>query len=182
MEKHKLIGALVVLALVAGLGLTIWTSRDTRNSPTAAAVTEGFNSYEEMMAAHHPESAAQASDSEGCGGVVSGPAAASFAGQASEYGIIYDQAGYEQLLKAANIRLSAEQTKLIVGLDVAIPCCGFRTLQASGNCECGHHVALYNLATILASKGYARDQIQSEIDKWKQVFFPEGSDGNTGGC
>ncbi len=209
MESNKVIGIVVALVLVAALLLTIVFARQKTVagavSSTEPMSSEGFSSYEEMMAAHHPEQSKAAQnqgfnsyeemmaahhggsqgggDSAGCGGVAEGSVKAEFAGQTSDYGVTYDDAGYQKLLGyAKSINLDAAQTKLIVGLDVQIPCCGFKTLQASGNCECGHHVALYGLAKLLASKGYTSDQIQSEIDKWKQVFYPAGSDSGAGGC
>ncbi len=147
-----------------------------------AAQNQGFNSYEEMMAAHHGGSEG-GSDSSGCGGVATGSAQAEFAGQSSDYGVTYDDAGYQKLLGyAKSINLDAAQTKLIVGLDIQIPCCGVKTLQASNNCECGHHVSMFGLAKLLASKGYDRNEIQSELDKWKLVFYPAGASSGTGDC
>jgi len=143
---------------------------------------QGFNSYEEMMEAHHGGNA----DSSGVGGcgpeVNSHDAPVSGTGEKLEYGLTYDQAGYNQLLGyAKSINLDNEQTNKIVGLNVEIPCCGFKTLQAEGNCECGHHVAMYGLAKLLVSKGYSRDKIQVELNKWGQLFYPNGNPG-TGGC
>ncbi len=203
--KQKIIGLLVVFALIVALSFTIMLAKPKSATGAAASMSsEGFDSYEEMMAAHHPEQtnqmssegfssyeemmaahhggATSGSDSAGCGGVAEGVGKNIYEGQTSDYGITYDNAGYQQLLSdAKNIALDAEKTKLIVGLNIEIPCCGVKTLQASGNCECGHHVAMHGLAKLMASKGYAREQIQSELNKWKIVFYPEGSSG-TGGC
>ena len=192
MENNKIIGILVMFALIIALGFTIVFAG--RNKTITGAVSagsssmssEGFSSNEEMMAAHHPNQAQKSSDSTGsCGGVAenSNGVSQKFAGEKSAYGITYDNAGYEQLLDAAkNVKLSSEQTKLIVGFDVQMPCCEFKMLQASGNCECGHHVALYGLSKLLVSQGYAHEQIQSEINKWKLVFYPAGSSSSAGGC
>ncbi len=144
--------------------------------------SQGFNSYEEMMEAHHGGSEA----STGVGGCGQEPAPHDSAivgtGEKSNYDVTYDQAGYNLLLGyAKSVNLNSEQTKKIVGLNAEIPCCGFKTLQAEGNCECGHHVALYGLAKLLASKNYSRENIQMEMDKWKQIFYPNGNPG-TGGC
>lgn len=185
MESRNVIGIGLVALFAALLVVSVvWVAKPASTAAPTGMSTDGFSSYEEMMAAHHGGGAAQASSEGGCGGVPQPHEGVSAtAGAMSEYGITYDNAGYEQLLKAAkDVSLSAEQTSTIVGLDVQIPCCGFTTLQASGNCECGHHVALYGLAKLLASKGYDRAKIQDEINKWKPVFYPEGSSGNTGGC
>ncbi len=148
--------------------------------PTGSAIAnqnQGFSSYEEMMAAHHgPQSSGG-----GCGFSEEGVPSSSKVGGVSEYGISYDQKGYDELLKYAVLSLDATQTSKVVGLDVSIPCCGFSKLQASGNCECGHHTALFGLAKLLASKGYEKQAIQSEIDRWKEIFYPNGAAG-TGGC
>lgn len=191
METKKLVMIIVGVA-IAGLlvfsGMLIGKSNST---PTGAATTsmsssgmssEGFSSTEEMMEAHHGKQSA--SSSGGCGGVAeSSSSTAEFIGQESEYGVTYDDEGYAKLVEAVTtIELSTEQTKTIVGLDVQLSCCGFKTLQESGNCQCGHHVALYGLAKLMTSKGYDSDQIQIEIDKWKEVFFPNNGAGNTGGC
>ncbi len=99
-----------------------------------------------------------------------------------------DERGYQMLVQAdSQIQLSDEQMKNYVGLNAYIPCCGFQTLQAQGNCQCGHHVALSGLAKYMASQGYTREQIQAEMDNWKVVFYPEmanepSSGGGLGGC
>jgi len=46
----------------------------------------------------------------------------------------------------------------------------------------GHHVALVGLAKLLASKGYDKDEIQKEIDVWKNIFYPNGVDSGAGAC
>ncbi|MBI4155334.1 hypothetical protein HY498_04580 [Candidatus Woesearchaeota archaeon] len=181
----KRTGVSIVVVLVAILVFSVyWISKpkDVEITGAAAGPYQGFNSYEEMMEAHHGKDAGQ-----GVGGcdqeaALSHDLPVIGTGDKSEYGVTYDQAGYNQLMGyAQSIQLNSEQTKNIVGLNVEIPCCGFRTLQAKDNCECGHHIALYGLAKLLSSKNYSREQIQSEIDKWKSVFFPNGQ-GNTGGC
>lgn len=98
------------------------------------------------------------------------------------YGIPFSEEGYQQLLGYdKTIRLTDPQMKNYVGLDVEMECCGFKTLQAKGNCQCGHHIALSGLAKYLISKGYTREQVQSEINTWKNVFFGD-SGGDMGGC
>jgi len=198
-DGNKAIGVVVVFGLLIALSFTIiyagrglgsiaGTGAAIVNANTADASDhnmDGFSSYDEMMKAHHPDQAAGGSADGGCGGVPTGghdsPVVGS--GEMSSYGITYDNAGYEKLLEAAKtVNLDKEQTKQIVGRNIELSCCGVKTLQARGNCECGHHVALFGLAKLLASKGYAANDIQSEIDKWKLVFFPEGGSGNTGGC
>lgn len=101
----------------------------------------------------------------------------------TDYGISMDKNGYEVLLGYDNsITLNANQMKNYVGLNIALPCCGVKTLIAKGNCQCGHHVAMSGLAKFLAQKGYTKDQIQVELDKWKLVFYPQNKAGNTGAC
>lgn len=95
-----------------------------------------------------------------------------------QYGVEYSEAGYQQLLQYdSSIRLDSVQMRNYLGLDVEMPCCGFKTLQAVGNCGCGHHIALSGLAKLMASKGYSKAEIQSEIDTWKDVFYPGGAPG-----
>lgn len=184
MNKNVLGGAIVVVLLALLVGTVVFAGR----SPTGQASAgqgdyDGYDSYEAMMQAHHGGGASTAGASEdGCGGVSTGTGKASFAGEMSPYGITYDDAGYQQLLAAEkSITLNAAQTKTIVGLDILLPCCGVATLQAKDNCQCGHHVAMFGLAKMLATQGYSRDQIQDELDKWKEVFYPGGATG-TGGC
>lgn len=144
---------------------------------------QGYNTYEEMMAAHHGPQAAKGSE-DGCGGVASGTGAkAEFAGTTSAYGITYDDAGYQTLLKAAkDVKLDTAGTNTIVDLDILLPCCGVKQLKASGNCECGHHIAMFGLAKTLAKQGYERAAIQDELNKWKQIFYPGGGSGDAGAC
>ena len=186
MEIKNLI---IIIMSIAIAGLLVFTgtligksNSALTGAATASMSSEGFASQEEMMEAHHGKKST--SSSGGCGGVAeSSSSTAEFIGQESEYGVTYDDEGYAKLVEAATtVELSTEQTETIVGLDVQLSCCGFKTLQASGNCQCGHHVALHGLAKLMASKGYDNDQIQVEIDKWKEIFFPDGGAGNTGGC
>lgn len=94
-----------------------------------------------------------------------------------------DSQGYQELLNyEKTITLTSEQNKQITGLNIELPCCGFQKIQASGNCACGHHLALYGLAKYMISNGYDRTQIQNEIDRWKLVFYPESGSENMGGC
>ena len=89
----------------------------------------------------------------------------------------YSETGYQQLLRYdSSIRLNGNQVSNYNGLDVELPCCGFRELGAQ-NCGCGHHIALSGLAKKMASEGYDRNQIQAEIDVWKEVFYPNGAPG-----
>ena len=130
---------------------------------------QGYSSYEEMMQAHHGGSGDMSGS---CGGVTVQ------SGEKSEYGITYDQTGYQQLVKYNSLSLTNDQANTIIGLNVQIPCCGFEKILASGNCGCEHHLALYGLAKFLATKGYDRNYIQTEIDKWKTIF----DQSNIGGC
>lgn len=196
MIENKTIGVVIIVLLVAVLIVSIVGVQQrsvtgaVASGATGGMSTGGFSSYDEMMKAHHGGSSAsqQSSSSAGCGGVPqqtdmnSGVAVTN--GEKTKYGLTYDNAGYEKLVEAAKtIQLTQEQTQKIVGLDAQIPCCGFKDLQASGNCECGHHQALYGLAKILASKDYSRSEIQSEMNKWKTIFYPNsGGSSNTGAC
>ncbi|MEM4282492.1 MAG: hypothetical protein QXU88_02610 [Candidatus Woesearchaeota archaeon] len=191
--SNKTIGVLIVLLLAIALfGTVVWISKSTKSGSSASGLYHGYSSYEEMMEVHHGKSANSAASvstgaTTGVGGCgiepTSHDASPQGSGEMSEYGISYDSAGYAKLIDyAKSIKLNSEQTKKIVGLDVRLPCCGFTTLQASNNCECGHHVALYGLAKLLVTKGYTREQIQAEINKWKEVFYPGGADSGTGGC
>lgn len=202
MNADKVIGITVMLVLLGGLVFTVvWAGRP---SVTGAAVqkpaaggmsTDGFSSYDEMMRAHHPGQAGAASadpmaghhggaaasgnDGPACGGVSGSNAT----GEKTEYGVTVDDAGYQQLLQAAQaVPLTPAMEKLVVGLNVELPCCGFKQLQAKDNCQCGHHIAMFGLAKLMASKGYGRDQIQSELDRWKKLFYPNGAEGATGEC
>ena len=183
----KLISVAVIAALagiIIAMGFQLYaapktTGYATANDNAAANDNQGFSSYEEMMAAHH--GGASAADS-GCG-MESGPSQSAFAtGELTGYGVTLDNKGYQQLLEYSKISLDSAQQKKIVGLDIEMPCCGFQKIQATGNCECGHHVALVGLAKLLASKGYESDAIQKELDVWKNIFYPNGVDSGAGAC
>ncbi len=168
------IGIIVVLVGIIGV-LMFQQYGQPKASITGNSVSsgnyEGFSSYEEMMEAHHGSGAA--AQGGGCSGV------SVTNGEMSEYGISYDQSGFERLLEYnSEISLSEEQAKSVIGLDVRIDCCGFDKIQASGNCACGHHLALYGLAKFLAGEGHDRDYIQGEIDKWKDIY----AQSDIGGC
>ncbi|MBI2075891.1 MAG: hypothetical protein HYT72_01425 [Candidatus Aenigmarchaeota archaeon] len=175
----KLISVAIISALIgviAFMGFQLYGT--PTGKATASGPYQGFATYEEMMQAHHGN---QVQDT-GCG-MESGPSASQFAtGELTDYGVTLDNSGYEQLLNANALKLSAEQTKKIVGLDIQIPCCGFQKIQASGNCECGHHIALVGLAKLLALKGYERDAIQQQLDIWKNIFYPNGVESGAGAC
>lgn len=102
----------------------------------------------------------------------------------STVGIPYNEQGYKQLLGYDNaIQLDAAEKSNYVGLNIALPCCGFQALQAEGNCQCGHHVAMSGLAKYMIQKGYDIAEVQAELDKWKEVFYPGSSNGGgLGGC
>jgi len=211
MEKNNLIGyGLLGLTLALLIVSVVWITKQGNPTGFSTASTgmssEGFSSNEEMMKAHHPEQAsgqmssegfssneemmkahhgsgASVSSEDGCGGVESGAAASPLVGKTSEYGIIYGNEGYKQLVNAVQtVTLSKAQESVIVGLDIELPCCGVKTLQATNNCGCGHHQAMFGLAKTLASQGVSRDKIQAEINNWKTVFYPGGAEGSTGAC
>ncbi len=189
--------SLVIIAMLSGAlvwiiaGNAIGTT-GSATSPTGAATGvqggayDGFGSYEEMMEAHHGGSAGGMSTGHdsglgGCGGETTGSGSAA-TGNKSSYGVTYDNAGYDQLLAfEKSIQLSAEQKKTITGLNVQMPCCGYAQLDPDNNCGCGHHIALLGLAKLLASKGWDRNAIQTEMNVWNALFYPEGG-GNMGGC
>ncbi len=177
MDKNLIIVAIVsaLVGVIAFVGYQALASPKT----TGYASYQGFSSYEEMMQAHHGGSG---SGMDSCG--MSGTAQSEFAtGELTDYGVTLDTMGYQKLLNyESSIKLSAAQQNAIVGLDVQMPCCGFQVLQASGNCGCGHHIALSGLAKLLASKGYERSEIQGEIDVWKNIFYPNGADSGAGAC
>lgn len=112
--------------------------------------------------------------------------------QAQGAGVLpYNQAGYEQMLQHYKaIKLDNAQSKTVAGLDVELPCCGFKdiltnsdgTANFAGSCHCGHHDAMYGLAKYMVSNGYGRNEIQKELNAWKGVFFPSQGSGNLGGC
>lgn len=91
-------------------------------------------------------------------------------------GIPYNDQGYQRLMNYdKTIKLSGGEMQKYVGLDIELPCCGVKALQASGNCQCGHHVAMSGLAKYMAQKGYSEGDIQSELNKWKTVFYPDST-------
>ncbi|MBI4150533.1 hypothetical protein HY492_00230 [Candidatus Woesearchaeota archaeon] len=200
--NKNIVGGIIVIGLLALLiGTVVFAGR---SSSATGMATDGFASEDEMMAAHHPEQSSGMSNegfssqeemmeahhggsagaSDGCGGVpASHDGVSATDGEPSSYGITYDSKGYDQLLKAAqSITLNAAQTKTIVGLNILLPCCGVSTLQAKDNCPCGHHVAMFGLAKMLATKGYERADIQTELNRWKTIFYPGGVDSGAGGC
>ncbi len=101
----------------------------------------------------------------------------------SKFGVPYNDDGYKQLLGFdKTISLSDAQKQDFVGLNVRLPCCGFQSLQAAGNCQCGHHIAMSGLAKSMLQDGYAKEEVQAELDKWKDIFYPGSSSGGLGGC
>ncbi len=113
------------------------------------------------------------------------------AGMSPQMGISYDTNGYNALLSHyKTIKLSADDSKKVAGIDVELPCCGFKNIATSkdgtadfdGSCHCGHHDAMYGLAKFMIQKGYRREDIQKEENIWKEVFFPTAGGGNLGGC
>jgi len=191
MEKNNMTGyGLLAIALAILVFSVVWITKNDSstglsvgNSDTSMAMSsEGFSSYEEMMQAHHGGGATQGA-SDGCGGIQEGAAASKLVGTVSKYGVEYGNKGYKQLLDAAeSVKVTAAQDSVFVGLDIGMPCCGVKTLQAKDNCGCGHHVALFGLAKQLASQGVERAAIQEEINNWKDVFYPGGVSSDTGAC
>jgi len=112
-------------------------------------------------------------------------------GVSPQLGITYDMQGYDKMLNYYNtIDLTGEQGKIVAGLNVELPCCGFTniltnsdgTANFADSCHCGHHDAMYGLAKYMVQNGYSREEIQKELNAWKEVFFPTQGGGNLGGC
>jgi len=188
-----LMASLVIIAILTGALVWIITGKTTTTTGSAlqpaSSDYEGYGSYEEMMAAHHGGSAGSGNDGgmssdsmSGLGGCGGEGSASSTPGNKTSYGITYDNDGYNKLLEyEQSIQLSAEQKKKIAGLNVQMPCCGYAQLDPDNNCGCGHHVASLGLAKLLASKGWSTSAMQTEMNKWIGLFYPE-SGGNMGGC
>ncbi|HIK03065.1 TPA: hypothetical protein H1012_04465, partial [archaeon] len=73
-------------------------------------------------------------------------------GISPQMGIQYNTQGYNALLNYySTINLSDSQSKAVAGLDVELPCCGFKEILVNSNgtanfeasCHCGHHDAMY---------------------------------------
>lgn len=112
-------------------------------------------------------------------------------GMSPQMGIQYNTQGYNALLNYySTINLSDAESKAVAGLDVELPCCGFQEILTNSDgtanfvdsCHCGHHNAMYGLAKYMVQNGYNREQMQNELNVWKEVFFPTSGGGNLGGC
>ncbi len=180
----KTIAITVIVVLLGIIGFLGYKLYIPKTGYTVATTYDGFSSYEEMMEAHHGgSSGSQSQGVGGCGASTGSSGSGATKGETTEYGLTLDENGYNKLVNYdSTIKLDSNQIKNYVGLNVHLPqCCDFQFLQETGNCECGHHIALSGLAKFLITKEYSKDQIQQEIDKWKLVFYPEGSAG-TGEC
>ncbi len=113
------------------------------------------------------------------------------AGISPQMGIQYNGEGYKMMLNYyKTIKLSAADSKKVAGLDVTLPCCGFKNILVTkdgtsdfeNSCHCGHHDAMYGLAKYMVQKGYSREDMQKELNVWKGVFFPTSGGGDLGGC
>ncbi len=179
MEKKDVVGYSLLVVVLAALVVSVFWISSNSSSDSLSGMSsvemssEGFSSNEEMMKAHHPEQSGMSSEGfssyeemmeahhgsgvaaseDGCGGVAQGEGSSPLVGTKSKYGISYGNEGYKELMNAANMKLSAEQTKTIVGL-----------------------------AKTLAAKDVSRAEIQQEINNWKTVFYPNGASGATGAC
>lgn len=108
-------------------------------------------------------------------------------GELTSYGITKDNNGFKALLNAEKISLSGDAGARYQRLINEIPhdCCpgnvqGFAPI---GGCDCGHAQALRGLAKLLIQKGWSDNDIKSEADNWRRLFFSEGSQvGSMGGC
>ena len=176
MNKRFALSASIMTVLVMSIAaLTVHMSVSGR--ATLAQKYQGFSSYDEMMKAHH------GSGGGGCGMSDSLSGNANLTGEMMPYGITLDTNGYNQLLKDdAEIKLTQNQLPNYIGLNILLPCCGVATLQASDNCQCGHHVALSGLAKRMITQNYSKEQVQQEIDRWKLIFYPNGTESGAGSC
>ena len=93
----------------------------------------------------------------------------------SVLGLTFSNESYEQLVRDAKIVLPANQMGLFSGFDVRMPCCGFKKTVANfpTNCQCGHHLAVYGLIKRMMIAGSTREEIQAEIYRWTNYFFPK---------
>lgn len=175
MNKHILSVFIIIVLITLIAAMTVYMG--ITGNAAAAQKYQGFSSYEEMMKAHHD------SGGEGCGMEDGVSAKANLTGEMLPYGITLDLNGYNQLLKDdVEIKLTQSELPGYIGLDVLLPCCDVATLQATDNCQCGHHVALSGIAKRMLKQNYNRTQIQQEIDRWKGIFYPNGAQSDAGSC
>ncbi|MBI5332251.1 MAG: hypothetical protein HZB65_01635 [Candidatus Aenigmarchaeota archaeon] len=176
MEMKKIAAIVIIVVLLVSTGALVAYMSIT-GRVAAEAKYQGYSSYEEMMEAHHGSAS-----SGGCG-LDENSVPANMSGEMLSYGITLDENGYNQLLKDdVEIKLSDEQMKNYVGLNILLPCCDVATLQASDNCQCGHHVAMSGIAKRMLMQDYSREQVQQEIDRWKEIFYPGGVQSIAGSC
>ena len=174
MNKHILSVFIIIVLMASVTAMTVYMG--ITGKAAAAQKYQGFSSYEEMMKAHHgPEG-------EGCGMEDGVSAKANLTGEMLPYGITLDLNGYNQLLKDDAEKLTQAELPGYIGLNILLPCCDVATLQATDNCQCGHHVALSGIAKRMLKQNYNRTQIQQEIDRWKGVFYPNGAESGAGSC
>jgi hypothetical protein len=176
--NKTIISAVIIIALLGTVGIMSFQLYAPKITAYATNdPNQGFSSYEEMMAAHHGAGAS----GDACGFVGENEVNVTD-GEEMPYGITLDTKGYEKLLSFdSSIPMQSAQQQ-VVGLDIQLPCCDVKSIVAEGNCDCGHHVALIGLAKMLSTKGYDREQTQTEINKWKELFYPNGTAGGAGGC
>ncbi len=101
-------------------------------------------------------------------------------GEKTSYGVTLDNNGFKQLLSTdQTVTLSDDTKTRYQKLINEIPhdCCpgnvqGFAPISA---CGCGHAQALRGLTKLLIQKGWSDSDIKSEADKWRKLFFSEGS-------
>jgi len=161
--------ALIALAVIVVIGLALYTQYKI------SATNSALDKLATGMIAAKTTGAQQTSPS----------------GISPQMGISYDTQGYNTLLNYyKTINLDTGQSKTVAGLDVELPCCGFKdiitnsdgTANFPASCHCGHHDAMYGLAMYMVQKGYSREEMQKELNVWKEVFFPSQGGGNLGGC
>lgn len=92
------------------------------------------------------------------------------------YGVRFSMDGFG-VLTGWNTTVTLGETqryRAFAGLRVHLPCCDFRYAlpEEEKNCQCSHHLAMYGLAKKLLRDGWARAQVQFELDDWARYFYP----------
>lgn len=119
-------------------------------------------------------------------GLATGTQASYETGVQTSYGIAQDNTGFKALINAQTVSLSGDANARYQRLINEIPhdCCpgNVQGFSAIGTCGCGHAQALRGLTKLLIQKGWSDSDIKSEADKWRKLFFSEGSQvGSMGG-
>lgn len=97
-------------------------------------------------------------------------------GQATQYSVIFSDAGYRTLIEwNADFKVTERYANIFESLDLRLPCCEWSTpsRDEKTNCACGHHQALEGLSKKLLSDGRGRDAAQREVILWNRYLFPK---------